>query len=223
VRHAKVRRGVVAVADDRQPIGADGDRRTDADEVVGVDGATDGCNRTCSSTTDVCSLLGRDDDARARWERVRAQGGLPPNLAGLLALSEATVLAQRGDAAAARRLSSSIPTAGGSALGGALATVRPRLRGAVRRRPLPGGAARGGSTGVAAGEGLSGFELIQHDDGATTLLRPDRTALDAAPRLHVLSTQIGAALEKLDDIPAWDGTPFDVVYARDVLYAPRTP
>jgi len=65
------------------------------------------------------SLLGRDDDARLRWERVRAQGGLPPNLTGLLALGEATVLAQRGDAAAARRLWSSISTAGGAALGGA--------------------------------------------------------------------------------------------------------
>jgi serine/threonine-protein kinase len=67
------------------------------------------------------ALLGRDEDARARWARARSQGGLPPNLTGLLALGEATLLAQRGDAGAARRLLSSIATAGGSALGGASA------------------------------------------------------------------------------------------------------
>ena len=65
-----------------------------------------------------------------------------------------------------------------------------------------------------------GFDLIQHGDGATTFLRPDRTVLDAAPPLPVLSTQIGAAFREVDDIPVWDGTPFDLVYALDVLYAP---
>ena len=30
-------------------------------------------------------------------------------------------------------------------------------------------------------------------------------------------------LARADDIPVWDGTPFDLVYAIDVLYAPRAP
>ncbi len=67
-----------------------------------------------------------------------------------------------------------------------------------------------------------GFDLVHHCDGATTFIRPDRTVLDAAPPLPVLSTQIGAALQRLDDIPVWDGTPFDLAYALDVLYAPSS-
>jgi hypothetical protein len=63
-------------------------------------------------------LLGRDDEGRARWQRARDQGGLPAGPASIIALAEATLLAQRGDAADARRLSSSI-TASGAGLGSA--------------------------------------------------------------------------------------------------------
>jgi 5-methylcytosine-specific restriction endonuclease McrA len=68
-----------------------------------------------------------------------------------------------------------------------------------------------------------GFDPVQHGDRATTFLHPDRTVIEAAPPLPVLSTQIGAAFERLDDIAVWDGTPFDLAYALDVLYAPPTP
>jgi len=67
-----------------------------------------------------------------------------------------------------------------------------------------------------------GFDLIPHGDGATTFFRPGGTVLDAAPPLPVLPSPIGAAFRELNDIPVWDGSPFELAYALDVLYAPPT-
>jgi hypothetical protein len=47
--------------------------------------------------------------------------------------------------------------------------------------------------------------------------------LDAVPALPVTFTRLDVTSPAFDDIPVWDGTPFDVVYAIDVLYAPRGP
>ena len=63
-----------------------------------------------------------------------------------------------------------------------------------------------------------GFDLIQHGDGAMTFLRPAGRVINAVPPLPALFTQIDAAPRKLDDIPVWDGTPFELAYALDVLY-----
>ena len=63
-----------------------------------------------------------------------------------------------------------------------------------------------------------GFGLRQLGDGTTTFLRPDGSVLDAAPALLAVFTQLDAAPGEPDDIPVWDGTPFDLVYAIDVLY-----
>ncbi len=68
-----------------------------------------------------------------------------------------------------------------------------------------------------------GFAVALRTDGTTTFLRPDGSVLEAAPALPASPSQIDAGWREADDIPVWDGTPFDVVYAIDVLYAPRAP
>jgi hypothetical protein len=60
-----------------------------------------------------------------------------------------------------------------------------------------------------------GFDVIRHPDDTVTFLRPNGTVLEAAPALP--AAQCGRD-RPVDDIPVWDGTPFDVVYAIDVLY-----
>jgi hypothetical protein len=65
-----------------------------------------------------------------------------------------------------------------------------------------------------------GFDVIRQADGTVTFLRSNGTVLEAAPALPGNSHAI-AVLPGTDVIPVWDGTPFDVVYAIDVLYAPR--
>ena len=45
--------------------------------------------------------------------------------------------------------------------------------------------------------------------------------MEAAPALPVLLTAARRRLRaQPDDIPVWDGTPFDAAYAIDVLYRP---
>jgi hypothetical protein len=62
-----------------------------------------------------------------------------------------------------------------------------------------------------------GFDAIRHRDGSVSFLRPNGTVLDAAPPMPARSSGEDAAPAVLD-MPVWDGTPFDVVYAIDVLY-----
>jgi hypothetical protein len=64
------------------------------------------------------------------------------------------------------------------------------------------------------------FDLVRHHDGTVTFFRPNGTVLELAPALPAGSYVI-AVLPGADAIPVWDGTPFDVVYAIDVLYEPR--
>ena len=66
------------------------------------------------------------------------------------------------------------------------------------------------------------FELIRHDDGRVTCLRPNGNVLEAAPALPAPYMTLDVASRVSRDIPVWDGTPFDVVYAIDVLYTHRT-
>ncbi len=65
-----------------------------------------------------------------------------------------------------------------------------------------------------------GFELKRHGDGTTTFLRPTGVVLEMAPALPVPFVRLDQASWEPDDIPVWDGTPFNVAYAIDVLYAP---
>ena len=67
-----------------------------------------------------------------------------------------------------------------------------------------------------------GFGLMTDADGRMTFLCPDGTVFEAAPALSVTVGR-NEPLPVADHLPAWDGTPFDVVYAIDVLYAPRGP
>ena len=65
------------------------------------------------------------------------------------------------------------------------------------------------------------FGLRQHRDGTTTFLRPNGTVFESAPALPVSPTPLDATLRRPHDIPLWDGTPFNVTYAIDVLYEPQ--
>ena len=67
------------------------------------------------------------------------------------------------------------------------------------------------------------FTLRQLDDGTTTFLRPDGSVLEAASTLPLSFSRLDASWRELDDIPVWDGTPLDVVYAIDVLYSSSAP
>jgi hypothetical protein len=62
-----------------------------------------------------------------------------------------------------------------------------------------------------------GFDAIRHRDGSITFLRPNGTVLEAAPALPARGSEVDVTLS-IFDMPVWDGTPFDVVYAIDVLY-----
>jgi hypothetical protein len=64
-----------------------------------------------------------------------------------------------------------------------------------------------------------GFELRQHDDGTLTFFRPDGRVLEPCPTPPAF-VPWPATEPVLDDIPVWDGTPFNLVYAMDVLYRP---
>jgi hypothetical protein len=63
-----------------------------------------------------------------------------------------------------------------------------------------------------------GFGLRLHADGTSTFLRPDGAVLDTVPAPPPTFAKIDTTSAGPDDIPVWDGTPFDVVYAIDVLY-----
>ena len=44
--------------------------------------------------------------------------------------------------------------------------------------------------------------------------------MEAAPALPTYETWLDDGARAHLDIPVWDGTPFDVAYAIDVLYSP---
>ena len=70
-----------------------------------------------------------------------------------------------------------------------------------------------------------GFEVRQRHDGTTTFLRANGTVLEQAPALPALPASFARLDEDAwqpDDIPVWDGTPFNLAYAIDVLYVPQT-
>jgi hypothetical protein len=68
-----------------------------------------------------------------------------------------------------------------------------------------------------------GFAVSLSSDGTAIVRRPDGSVLEAAPTLPPPSKRLDFMPREPDDIPVWDGTPFDPVYAIDVLYAPRAP
>ncbi len=64
-----------------------------------------------------------------------------------------------------------------------------------------------------------GFDLIRHQDGRVTFLRPNGTVLDAVPALPMASGRLDVVSDT-QDLPTWDGARFDVAWAIDVLYRP---
>ena len=67
-------------------------------------------------------ILGREAEGLELIARARAQGDLTKGFAAVADLGEATLLAQRGDAAGAEALAASVAAPGGAALGGPSAT-----------------------------------------------------------------------------------------------------
>jgi hypothetical protein len=65
-----------------------------------------------------------------------------------------------------------------------------------------------------------GFEVRQGADGRITFLQSNGSVLEAAPALPMAVIQPDPGRWVPDDIPVWDGTPFDAAYAIDVLYGP---
>jgi hypothetical protein len=66
-------------------------------------------------------------------------------------------------------------------------------------------------------EGLVDVRLFA--DGSFTFLRPDGQVLEPAPYPPPL-IRLEAPPQPADDMPTWDGTPFDVAYSVEVLYTP---
>ncbi|MBP7776377.1 MAG: DUF222 domain-containing protein [Acidobacteria bacterium] len=66
-----------------------------------------------------------------------------------------------------------------------------------------------------------GFHVVRSDDGRLTFLRPDGHAIPQAPlpgELDPECTLVGGS-GPVEPPPVWDGTPFDLVWALDVLYS----
>jgi hypothetical protein len=57
-------------------------------------------------------------------------------------------------------------------------------------------------------------------DGSLTFIRPDGQVLDPAPTPPLPLIRLEAPPQPADDMPTWNGTPFDVAYAVEVLYTP---
>ena len=64
-----------------------------------------------------------------------------------------------------------------------------------------------------------GFEVRKRNDGTTTFLKTNGTVLEQAPALPALCARCDESSWQPDDIPVWDGTPFNLADAIDVLYA----
>jgi hypothetical protein len=66
-----------------------------------------------------------------------------------------------------------------------------------------------------------GVELSRLDNGGISFRTSDGRVLEAAPPRPPVTARIETQVQGAVAIPVWDGTPFDVAYALDVLYAPR--
>ncbi len=69
-----------------------------------------------------------------------------------------------------------------------------------------------------------GFGVIRRHDGALTFLRPDGALLEVAP---ASPRDLPALRDATPDVvatpPIWDGAPFDLPWAIDVLFRPGVP
>jgi hypothetical protein len=66
-----------------------------------------------------------------------------------------------------------------------------------------------------------GFSIAHRDDDAFTFVRPAGTVFDNSTSLPEIEPD-GLTSLAVADIPVWDGTPLDSVWALDVLYCPTT-
>jgi hypothetical protein len=57
-------------------------------------------------------------------------------------------------------------------------------------------------------------------NGSLAFIRPNGRELETVPRPPAPFTPLEPRTPAPEDLPTWDGTPFDVVYAIDVLYEP---
>lgn len=57
-------------------------------------------------------------------------------------------------------------------------------------------------------------------DGSLTFIHPDGTVLLPVPYPPALVAQLEALPLPPQDLPTWDGTPFNLGYAVEVLYTP---
>lgn len=70
-----------------------------------------------------------------------------------------------------------------------------------------------------------GFQVVRHADGRLSFLRADGHAILQAPlagELDLEGTLVGGS-GPVEPPPVWDGTPFDLVWAIDVLYRSPVP
>ncbi len=69
-----------------------------------------------------------------------------------------------------------------------------------------------------------GFGIIRGHDGLLTFLRPDGAPLEVAPASpRYLPALCDATPHVIGTPPIWDGAPFDLPWAIDVLYRPGVP
>lgn len=65
-----------------------------------------------------------------------------------------------------------------------------------------------------------GFQVVRHADGEVSFLRPDGYVIPQAPLPAEFDPEgaLGVGNGPSEPPPVWDGTPFDLVWAIDVLY-----
>lgn len=65
-----------------------------------------------------------------------------------------------------------------------------------------------------------GFELLRQADGSVSVLQPDGHVMPPAPILADIDLEgtLVAGARPIEPPPVWDGTPFDLAWAIDVLY-----
>lgn len=64
-----------------------------------------------------------------------------------------------------------------------------------------------------------GFRLVRNPNGTISFLRPNGVPVPPAPALPLSNIDLDDAVAANLAIPVWDGRPFDLVWAIDVLYA----
>lgn len=63
--------------------------------------------------------------------------------------------------------------------------------------------------------------MRQQLNGPTIFLRPNGSILQAVPALPVSLAKLDVHSLSPHELPVWDGTPFNLTYAIDVLYSPQ--